>query len=68
MFVARQVTVALLLVAIVAQAREKTEAVSDKNSLIYYQVSGAGLSSWQLARFLKVGPDGDLNWDLLPSI
>jgi len=64
----RLITAALVLFFPVAQARENANTASDNNSVIYYQVSGAGLSAWQLARFLKVGPDGDLNWDRLPTI
>lgn len=37
-------------------------------SAIFIHPDGAGVAAWQAARFLKVGPDGELNWDRLPKI
>jgi alkaline phosphatase len=38
----------------------------DSTSAIFFNVDGASSAHWMGARWLKVGPDGDLNWDRLP--
>lgn len=37
-------------------------------SVIFIHPDGAGAAHWQAARFLLVGPDGELNWDKLPHV
>lgn len=37
-------------------------------NVVFIHPDGAGVAHWQAARFLKVGPDGELSWDLLPEI
>ncbi len=37
-------------------------------SVIFLHPDGAGITHWQAARMVQVGPDGDLNWDKLPSV
>lgn len=37
-------------------------------NVIFIHPDGAGVAHWQAARFLKTGPDGELNWDRLPEI
>lgn len=41
---------------------------SDRGSVIFIHPDGASAATWTAARALLVGPDSDLNWDLLPSI
>lgn len=43
-------------------------ARAEANSVIFIHPDGAGVAHWQAARFLLVGPDGELNWDRLPHI
>jgi len=38
------------------------------SNVIFIHPDGAGLSHWQAARFLWVGPDAELNWDRIPEI
>lgn len=37
------------------------------SNVIFIHPDGAGVAHWQAARFLLVGPDGDLNWDRLAA-
>lgn len=37
-------------------------------SVIFLHPDGAGTAAWLGLRFLDAGPDGRLNWDLLPSV
>ncbi|MEM1109726.1 MAG: alkaline phosphatase [Planctomycetota bacterium] len=37
-------------------------------SVIFLHPDGASAASWAAARAIKVGPDGELNWDRLPHI
>ncbi|MGC1480628.1 MAG: alkaline phosphatase [Chthoniobacterales bacterium] len=37
-------------------------------SVIFLHPDGAGISHWQAARMTMAGPDGEINWDRLPSI
>ncbi|MFK7959874.1 MAG: alkaline phosphatase [Phycisphaerales bacterium] len=43
-------------------------ASPDTGSVIFIHPDGASAATWTAARALHVGPDGDLNWDLLPAI
>jgi alkaline phosphatase len=38
------------------------------SSAIFFNVDGASSAHWMAARWLKVGPDGMLNWDKLPHL
>jgi alkaline phosphatase len=37
-------------------------------NVIFFHVDGAGVSAWQMARMVIVGPDGELRWDRLPYL
>ncbi len=37
-------------------------------NVIFIHPDGAGVAHWQAARFIKAGPDGQLNWDRLTEI
>lgn len=37
-------------------------------NVIFIHPDGTGLSDWNALRLLKVGPDNDLNWDMLSNI
>jgi alkaline phosphatase len=37
-------------------------------SVIFIHPDGTGLADWNALRMLTVGPDGDLNWDMLSNI
>jgi len=37
-------------------------------NVIFIHPDGTGVAHWQAARFLLVGPDGDLFWDRLPHV
>ncbi|MEM8874701.1 MAG: alkaline phosphatase [Planctomycetota bacterium] len=41
---------------------------SDRGSVIFIHPDGAGAATWAAARMRYVGPDDDLNWDLLPEV
>lgn len=41
---------------------------TERGSVIFIHPDGASAATWAAARALHVGPDADLNWDLLPSI
>ncbi|GAB4164708.1 MAG: alkaline phosphatase [Terrimicrobiaceae bacterium] len=45
-----------------------TLATAHAGNVIFIHPDGAGVASWQAARFFLVGPDGDLNWDRLPYV
>ncbi|MEM1011964.1 MAG: alkaline phosphatase [Planctomycetota bacterium] len=57
--------VALLLVS---SAAASAEVPRDRGSVIFFHPDGAGAGTWAAARMLYAGPDGDLEWDLLPHI
>ncbi|MBC8128346.1 MAG: alkaline phosphatase [Gloeobacteraceae cyanobacterium ES-bin-144] len=42
--------------------------MSQAGNVIFIHPDGAGIAHWQAARFLNVGPDGDLHWDQLSHI
>ena len=50
-------------VAAVAQG-----ASAETGNVIFFHPDGAGVNHWNAARLHIVGPDGELNWDRLPSI
>lgn len=37
-------------------------------SVIFIHPDGASAATWTAARALYVGPDNNLNWDLLPAV
>lgn len=39
-----------------------------KGNVIFIHPDGTSLSVWNMARILYVGPDSNLNWDLLPNV
>ncbi|MEM6314785.1 MAG: alkaline phosphatase, partial [Planctomycetota bacterium] len=41
---------------------------ADRGSVIFVHPDGAGAATWAAARMRYVGPDADLNWDLLPDV
>ncbi len=41
---------------------------AETGSVIFFHPDGAGLNHWGAVRFLKVGPDGRLNWDRLEGM
>lgn len=43
-------------------------ARAERASVLFIHPDGAGVAHWQAARFMFVGPDGELNWDRLPEI
>ncbi|MEM7807652.1 MAG: alkaline phosphatase [Planctomycetota bacterium] len=57
--------VALLLVSAAASS---AEIPKDRGSVIFFHPDGAGAGTWAAARMLYVGPDDDLQWDLIPHI
>jgi len=42
--------------------------IAEPASVIFLHPDGAGIPHWQATRYMKVGPDGDLNWDKLPAV
>jgi alkaline phosphatase len=42
--------------------------VNQTGNVIFIHPDGTGLSDWNALRFLKVGPDSELNWDKLSNI
>ena len=44
------------------------EAEPQTGNVIFFHPDGAGVNHWNAARIHGVGPDGELNWDKLPSI
>ena len=50
-------------VAAIAQA-----AGAETGNVIFFHPDGAGVNHWNAARLHIAGPDGELNWDSLPSI
>ncbi len=52
---------ALTLAALPAAAQET-------GNVIFFHPDGTSVNAWGAARMYKVGPDGELNWDRLPSI
>lgn len=43
-------------------------AVAQSGNVIFFHPDGAGVNHWGAARIAFAGPDGELNWDRLPSI
>lgn len=41
---------------------------SATGNVIFLHPDGTGLSTWNILRILKVGPDSNINWDKLPNI
>lgn len=41
---------------------------SHATNVIFIHPDGAGVAHWQAARFMKAGPDGQMNWDRLPEV
>jgi len=56
--------VALVAAFIVAPRLDAAET----GSVIFFHPDGSGLNHWGAVRFLKVGPDGRLNWDKLEGM
>jgi alkaline phosphatase len=56
--------------AVVAMGGASAAIASDATtgSVIFLHPDGTGMSAWHAARLLLVGPDGDLEWDRLPSV
>jgi alkaline phosphatase len=44
------------------------QSVTTKSNVIFIHPDGTGLADWNALRILKVGPDGELNWDKMNSI
>jgi alkaline phosphatase len=44
------------------------QPVTIKGNVIFIHPDGTGLADWNALRILKVGPDGELNWDKMNSI
>lgn len=51
-----------------ALALTAAAATASVGSVIFIHPDGTGANSWGAARMRWVGPDGNLNWDLLPNI
>ena len=60
--------IAALLTGITAAAAAATTASTDRGSVIFIHPDGASAATWAAGRALFVGPDGDLQWDLLPHV
>jgi alkaline phosphatase len=43
-------------------------AAQETGSVIFFHPDGMGVNTWSALRLLQVGPDGRLNWDLLPAM
>ncbi|MFM8885201.1 MAG: alkaline phosphatase, partial [Chthoniobacterales bacterium] len=56
------VIVACCVTACGAQKPAKT------GNVIFLHIDGAGIAHWQMARMLIAGPDGEINWDIIPHI
>jgi alkaline phosphatase len=37
-------------------------------NVIFFHPDGTGLNHWTALRYLKAGPDGDINWDKMPAM
>jgi alkaline phosphatase len=56
----------LCLAAVAALSAQSNTGAN--TSAIFFNVDGASSAHWMGARWLKVGPDGMLNWDKLPHM
>lgn len=60
------------LVAVCAQSALATgmsaQAAEPPGNVIFFHPDGAGVNHWTALRMKEVGPDGRLNWDLLPAM
>lgn len=59
------VAVAALIAAFLISPRLQA---AETGSVIFFHPDGTGLNHWGAVRFLKVGPDGRLNWDKLEGM
>lgn len=59
------VTIAALAAAFIAVPKSHA---AETGSVIFFHPDGSGLNHWGAVRFLKVGPDGRLNWDKLEGM
>jgi len=50
-----------------AQAPAATTRQGDTGNVIFFHPDGTSISHWQALRMLTKGPDGTLEWDLLPE-
>ena len=57
-----------VMVCLVAVALPVKPAAQPTGSVIFIHPDGAGAASWAAARAMRVGPDGDLNWDRIPHL
>jgi alkaline phosphatase len=58
----------LLSAALFGCVKEVQENKARKGNVIFIHPDGTGLAGWHALRILEKGPDGELNWDKLPSI
>ena len=67
----RQITIIslfLMSAQAIAQSQVAPTAQQATGNVIFIHPDGASASTWTAGRALLVGPDNDLNWDLLPAI
>lgn len=60
--------VAAVAVAPAAQGTNTSDCSALTGSVIFIHPDGASAATWTAARALYVGPDNNLNWDLLPAV
>ncbi len=44
------------------------QAIEPPGNVIFFHPDGAGVNHWTALRMMEVGPDGRLNWDMLPAM
>ncbi|NDJ61144.1 MAG: alkaline phosphatase [Chloroflexi bacterium] len=62
--------IALLLIALLAMGIVPVLAQDgfDTGNVIFFHPDGTGLNHWNAGRMYWEGPDGSLNWDMLPEM
>lgn len=58
----------ILLLSLIFFSISFCQSVTTKGNVIFIHPDGTGLADWNALRILKVGPDGELNWDKMNSI
>lgn len=65
---ARISLLAILMTLPVQLAAQGPLADPEKGNVIFIHPDGSGVAAWGATRLVKVGPDGNLNWDRLEQI
>jgi len=58
----------ILLLSLIFFSLSFCQSATTKGNAIFIHPDGTGLADWNALRILKVGPDGELNWDKMNSI